>query len=253
MRTLIEKPILFSEKMVLALLNGQKRQTRRIVQPQPVQEGGFWHLGGAAWSDGIETLTPFPSHSLYNKAKYHPGDTLWVQETWQVHDLNDGACCMMIKYKADGATALQVEFSPSRYEKFRKYYGKNGWQSPYFFPKEATRIFLRVDSTRIERLHHSFFEPISPIFTVRDEGIDIGDTCRDCIENYGSPCCVDTVDEDGTDLYGGECGMLDEARSEFADLWDGLNSRRGYDWSSNPWTWAYGFERVYPETKVVMA
>lgn len=247
MNTGVEKPILFSEKMVLALLSGQKRQTRRIIQPQPSLNAVYKHFVGP------HALFETDDAMWHIKPKYYPGDTLWVQETWRVHDLNDGAYCMMIKYKADGATALQVQFTPSRYEKFKKFYLKNGWQSPYFFPKEATRIFLHVDSTNPERLHNSFFEPISPIFTVRDEGIDIGDTCRECIENYGSPCCVDTVDEDGTNLYGNECGMLDEARSEFADLWDGLNSRRGYEWSSNPWTWVYAFGRVYPETKVVMA
>ena len=32
-------------------------------------------------------------------------------------------------------------------------------------------------------------------------GYDVGDTCRECIETYGNPCCAD--DES-------ECGLLDE-------------------------------------------
>lgn len=61
------KPILFSTPMVKALLEGRKRQTRRIVKPQPVS---------------AETARKNP----YGQ----PGDVLWVRETWAEGGIYDG-------------------------------------------------------------------------------------------------------------------------------------------------------------------
>jgi hypothetical protein len=35
-----------------------------------------------------------------------------------------------------------------------------------------------------------------------------------------------------------------DSRDEFEDLWNSINSRRGYPWASNPIVWAIGFEVV---------
>ena len=40
---------------------------------------------------------------------------------------------------------------------------------------------------------------------IQNMGYDVGETCRECIENYGRPCCNDDA-EGGT----GECCMLDD-------------------------------------------
>lgn len=214
MNTGREKAILFSDEMVRALLENRKRQTRRVIVPQPPK--GVYHVRRNA--DGVSLVGSADNICAVYDPEYNPGDVLWVRETWQVHDLNDGAHCMMIKYRADGATALQVEFTPSRYDKFRKFYGKNGWQSPYFFPKEAARIFLEVNDTRAQKVQDISEED------ARAEGVITNDAVK--VSSY---------------IYW------------FEQLWQSLNGRRGYGWNINPWVWAYTFERIYPETKVVMA
>ena len=77
-----ERPILMNTDMVRAILEGRKTVTRRAMKPQPVLDGHFWRLGGAGWGDNISSFHPVPCHSLYNRAPYHPGDILWVRETW---------------------------------------------------------------------------------------------------------------------------------------------------------------------------
>lgn len=54
-----DRPILFSDEMVRAILKGQKIQTRRVVKP------------GSQWSN------------------VEPGDTLWVREAWAADLTND--------------------------------------------------------------------------------------------------------------------------------------------------------------------
>ena len=46
------------------------------------------------------------------------------------------------------------------------------------------------------------------------KGFDIGETCRECMENYGRPCCDDSDIEDGS-----ECGNLDGLRCDF-EKWE---------------------------------
>ena len=67
------KPILFNTKMVRAILDGRKTQTRRIINPQPTNPR--WNnVGWLGWDDG---------HGYRMKPPCEPGDFLWVRETWQ--------------------------------------------------------------------------------------------------------------------------------------------------------------------------
>jgi len=40
---------------------------------------------------------------------------------------------------------------------------------------------------------------------LQDLGYDVGEQCREFIDNYGNPCCDDSDEPDGD-----TCGMLDE-------------------------------------------
>ena len=42
-------------------------------------------------------------------------------------------------------------------------------------------------------------------FEIMGMGYEIGETCRECIDHYGRPCCDDSSEEDGS-----ICGMLDD-------------------------------------------
>ena len=83
------------------------------------------------------------------------------------------------------------------------------WKSSMVMPREVARIFLRVTDARMERLQ------------------DISE--RDAIAE----------------------GLTDATRytpreniARFVAFWDGFNVKRGYGWGTNPWVWAYTFERV---------
>ena len=162
------KPILFSTEMVRAILEGLKTVTRRVVKPQPVHESGFWKLGGAAWSDNLREITPFPCHTLYNRAPYHPRDILYVRETFRINYLSNIPGSGRIHYKADD-TYADFSFSPARYEMMRRAQLKPGWRPNENMPHEAARIFLRVTDVRVERVQDIDDDGVVA------EGLNIGD------------------------------------------------------------------------------
>ena len=201
--------------MVRAILAGRKTVTRRIVEQDTKSI-----LSSSCRKENAD----IPDSQFISKLclpRYEVNDILYVRETWDVHDLNEGAFCMMIKYKADGATELQVKFTPSRYDIFRKFYYKDGWKPSRFMPKEAARFFLRVTGVRVEQL-----KKISCEESVKEGAVKKPHYVR----------------------YGGEKCLAEHARyrKDFADLWNSTIKKQDinrYGWESNPWVWVYEFER----------
>ena len=137
------KPILFNTKMVRAILDGRKTQTRRVIKPQPTNPR--WNnVGWLGWDDG---------HGYRMKPPCKPGDVLWVRETWQhVYTYDDSD-------KAIEETGRYVYFAddpmPFTYwvdTDTGEHKDQMPWRPSIHMPREAARIFLRVTDVRVERL-----------------------------------------------------------------------------------------------------
>jgi hypothetical protein len=134
----MDRPILFSDEMVRAILAGRKSQTRRVIKPQPdVRPKDFMRF--------------YPNITAKNRKHYgteehmrrglpldfcpygQVGDRLWVRETW----LQDGDIYL---YKADfGKGVLSDSW--------------NGhWKPSIHMPRTACRITLEVTNVRVERV-----------------------------------------------------------------------------------------------------
>ena len=214
-------PILFNTEMVQAILEGRKTQTRRVIKdPYYIEDEEVCRGMGFAFHKGTDVTHGMP----YPDELYRPGDILYVRETWA--EWTGGYV-----YKADGASSPYPLSFIDR------------WHPSIHMPKAAARLFLRVENVKVERLQESFNAPTTPILEVQAEGIDIGDTCRECLEAYTWPCCGEALDDDGSTI--GECGMLDENRGEFSNLWDSTIKPAvidRYGWAANPWVWVITFE-----------
>lgn len=215
-----ERPILFNTEMVMALLNGTKTCTRRVIKPQPKSKLCYTFAGSGCRTWGY----PSPSaHEIWgeeyklpddiakeNLAKrwnppYHTDDILYVRETW-CKGLN------RYLYRAD-------------YLDSEKFY-KNGkeikmkWKPSIHMPKEAARIWLKVTDVRVERLQE---------ITVDDchrEGINIATSSV----------------TDGETLKRNHNFSLEK----FETLWDSTIKKSDldrYGWDANPYVWVIEFER----------
>jgi len=220
----MEKPILLNTEEVKAILDGRKTMTRRVINApvfKQVRDPNkiYWKNDQVIFQWHGDTIG-----EVAIKPPCQPGDILWVRETWakRIHSDN------RYYYKADNN--LGAVFNREN----------NKWRPSIHMPREAARLFLRVKGVRVERLQKCGKDSI---FDLQEEGIDIGEDCRRCIESYGTPCCNDEDEyEDGS-----ECGLLDVARTQFVEHWDSTIKKQDidrYGWAANPWVWVIEFERV---------
>ena len=220
-------PILFNTEMVKAILYGIKSCTRRMVKPQP-DEKHTYPLGYV--TDSTEKkdvgcfgfgIDEYGGSVQYAKPPYHPGDILYVRETWG-EGYEEGTYI----YKADDKLANLPRFSES---------SKLIYHPSIHMPKEAARIWLKVTDVRVERLQEIEEDG------VWDEGFRFKPPCLTRVSADGHTCdldgpCTSSIkycDMTMGELFGKE-------------LWDRTIKKSDldrYGWDANPWVWVVEFER----------
>lgn len=204
-----ERPILFSGPMVLAILEGRKTQTRRVVKhylptgPCDIRDIGHGpeiYGAGGCW---IKLKCPYGQ----------PGDRLWVRETWVLrgnedgHPITaDGALC----HEREAQRLYRADAIPAAYGLEQLPDGllfEGGWRPSIHMPRWASRITLEVTDVRVERL--------------RD--ISEADAIAEGTQCAGVPASLTNV-------------------GAFAKLWNSINGAGA--WELNPWVWVVDFKRV---------
>lgn len=187
-----ERPILFSDPMVRAILAGAKTQTRRIARPQPLGTGGDVNPSfpeGMYLFDGREVRCPYGRR----------GDTLWVREAWS--PTPHAATGHPVTFRA---TAPKDQPGP--------------WKPSIHLRRRDARLVLRVEATRLERLHDITVED------ARAEG--------SCVRHGFTE-----------DHVNGRFPL--SPISCFAHAWNGINGEDA--WGRNSYVWVVSFSVVIPE------
>lgn len=224
------KPILFSTKMVKAILDNRKTVTRRVVKngnrtPTGIERNKFYtyvdtlngkpFYGAGFYKDSDIFIVDGVQHidAEYFKMPYKIGDVLYVRETWA--KISDWTCVDEEVGCPDGYI-YKAEWRDSEHPI---------WHPSLHMPKEAARIFLRVTDVRVERLRDITAEQII------NEGINIGKIDK---EKYVK-----------SKAYAILADNLPIAR--FADLWDNTIKKKDlplYGWDASPWVWVISFEVI---------
>ncbi|EMP0917375.1 hypothetical protein [Pseudomonas aeruginosa] len=205
-----ERPILFNDQMVRAILEGRKTVTRRVVRPQP-----------DFLSSMVDPNTPFKTldaglHARITCPYGEPGDRLWVREAWAADaqvdaiapsDLSQGE---PIWYPAD-LSVRQTGCSMI---------SKGRVRPSIHMPRWACRILLEITAVRVERLQDISEEQALA------EGVR-GEPC-----DHARQACADIG------CWG------DTAKGAFGFLWESLKGEGS--WAANPWVWVIEFKRVTP-------
>lgn len=224
-----ERPILFNGPMVNAILAGRKKQTRRIVKPQPEGMLGvspWWKAESDPSAPNIVPPCPFGQ----------PGDLLWVRETFsEMVGHHRGLLGGNYAYKA----SMTAESERCRQDYIKAGYPYQ-WTPSIHMPRAASRITLEISAVRVERLKEISEED------ARAEGI----TSREIAKKWGREVgwCADwsrvgrpsKYAENGITAESDIC--LSTARHAFANLWEFINGPGS--WDANPWVWVVEFQRV---------
>ena len=201
-----ETGLMFKAPLVLAILAGQKTQTRRVVK-------GVGHDSCLFVRKPSKTKTGLATHVM-DAAKLglcpigKPGDRIYVRETWAygIHAMGalrdeDGP----FVFAADGTTEGRLS---------------DQWLPSIHMPKHAARIWLEITGVRVERL-----QQISRADAIA-EGIKFFNNDHECgAKNY----------LDRTDMDYSLCPT-----DSFETLWKST----GGDWAANPWVWVIDFKTI---------
>lgn len=206
-----ERPIIFKDAMIRAILDGRKTQTRRITKPQPELGKSFRN-----WIVDPKEMDIPRSYCPYGI----PGDRLWVKEnyTWVTLSENDPwekrfsqLRYVPTEYKHDQAgckVGMLYRATDTDWE------NQASWTSSRFMPHWASRILLEITSIKVEQLQEISGE--------------------DAIQE-GWPRHLELFPDINAE---------DRPILWFRKLWNSLNSNRCFGWDVNPWVWVIKFRRI---------
>lgn len=212
------KPILFSAPVIRAILSGNKTQTRRIVKPQPDENGLTNWFSRKPNLDFVESERGWYGDTPDGESRkwlprWLPDDILWVRETWaytrNTNQMPDwpgrphtptGDDDTVVIYGADGHWQWLDDDGTMT--------DRSHWKPSIHMPYTACRVWLRVTGVRVERL-------------------------QDISENDAIAEGVEMTNELSRAI-----GPVESYRS----LWEFINGPDS--WEENPVVWVVEFERI---------
>lgn len=222
-----ERPILFTDAMVRAILEGRKTQTRRLVKPQPVGRiDPVFSYGshGLEVAFGPENLRSDGGPKWWRHRYGSCGDYLYVRECWARFHIDQDSHELV--YRADTKIGDCI---PTMVR----------WRPSIHMPRSVSRILLEVTGVRVERVQE----------ITKDDAIAEGVTQRGnlyCMDwsPVGKPLAgMETVQGEPY-LITDEYIANDNPGGAFATYWDNINGDAS--WDANPWVWVVEFKRLQP-------
>lgn len=235
-----ERPILFNSKMVSAILEGHKTQTRRVIKPQP-DFSGVIYPSLLKWRRFRSKWGAFPQNAskgsipmfAYNCPFGKVGDRLYVREKFQLS-------------KGDFASTLEEELNKKPQVLYYasdspRYRDKDKWKPSIHMPKWAARIYLEITDIRVERLQNISAEDADAegFWDARKE-LPHHPDCPGIFPFEPDPKKQPTE-------CPFDCGQW-SVPEIFGYYWDSI-AKKEYQWDRNPWVFVLTFQKTIEEEK----
>jgi hypothetical protein len=207
-----DKGIIFFAPMVLALIDGRKSQTRRLLRNPE-----YWGCPtGDCPHDKQAECDAQMADLPAKQSGYAPGQRLYVREAWHVRGRYTDVVEIGFRASQNRSHTEYVEQVPVA----KAVPGKGQWPRfpkygpSIYMPRWASRLTLAVSEVRVERVQSISKEDCYA------EGIE-----RPTAPSMGSEVCA-----------------IDNARNAYRSLWNSLHTVRGERWQDNPWIVAVTFD-----------
>jgi hypothetical protein len=217
-----ERPIIFSGDMVRAIIDGRKTMTRRVMKPQP-DDDGIVEMGQIGNTRGIAYIRGSRGgHSLRVPCPYGSiGDHLYVRENgWE----RPSRTPRMMREGADTWERFYYDaddLSDGDRDDFKAWGFKR--RPSIHMPRWASRITLEITDVHVERL-----QEISAKDILAEGAVE-----RAHDDKFGhSPVSA----------FDGKVYL--DLMSLWASGWDSINGRRGFGFDTNPYVWCISFRRL---------
>ncbi len=222
--SLSAKPILFNTEMVQAILDGRKKQTRRVINyglyidyTDTMNEHSVEFAKN--YCDLDDCSKDIKETFIKYHGKYKVDDVLYVREPVKVMSPPVETCKKLtFKYLADNKTTdiyLDDNFD----------YSKKWIQRCQGVPngciKLMSRIFLKVTNVRVERL----------------QDIDNDGFFAEGFKQYSTNILLENLNN------GTLSKLNDGVKKWWVSLWNST-AKDGYKWEDNPYVFVYEFERL---------
>lgn len=246
-------PMIFNSEMVCALLAGNKVQTRRPVADWQLplktsaDTDGLRYMSTAVkgrWGFGVFGATAEEAMDNYN-GEYNcenpfgrAGSLIYVRETFGFSEngFNDIAGQYCIEYKADDGCGL-IGPTIDNNDYMANLALKKGNTPSIHMPRWASRLTLKINSVRVERI----------------QDISEEDAKKEGIKSYPfTPCDGFPVCDGFTHLQNddGKSSLHQSAVKAFEKLWSSVYPG---SWNKNEWVWVIDFEVIHKNIDQVLA
>lgn len=217
-----ESPLPFNAEMVLAILSGQKTQTRRPMDPQPQLYSGWDGAGDmdvSVWypREGSKRALHYASESHFRKGVVRdfspcggPGDLIWGREAHRLLACTCSETCRVpgkVWYEAD-----QSGYRGAELERLRPSIHMHRW---------ASRLNLEITRTRAEPL----------LEITEDDALAEGGVTRIADRMFAANLPPGLDDS-----------PYPSAKAAFLSRWDAIYPRPAS--ALSPWVWVYEFRRI---------
>lgn len=153
------KPMVYTKQNVLAFLEDRKFNSRRIINPQPIDSdyeryGRLRHVNHGAFLS--------PEQYVECHAKYQVGDECYVAEGYQIVNCYLGDTSVNGLYLADGKDFV-IDLTDKEWRKWAKRVYLYKRTSGRFMYKSLARITFTITEVRVERLQDISQMEIEPL------------------------------------------------------------------------------------------
>lgn len=200
------KGICFKEHLFQMVISGQKIQTRRVINPQPI----YPHYNDVL-IDGSFSFASRSYHQYeYIRPRYNIGEKIYLKEPYFQPSIMLPPRQSGYIYRYDAGLNTPFVNLAS---------GKERWKNKLFMPERAARYWIEITNVKVERL----------------QDISERDCIKEGIKDHRDGCSYKRFFDNGL-----KRGWYADAKESYKHLINAIDGKG--TWDNNPFVFVYDFK-----------